>query len=159
MRISDWSSDVCSSDLNDHLDIVAMAPRRWRAPDQDPDGRPAGPERLQQGASEEPVRAGDQYGRGRKRHMALPQLLQAGGVRRGASGIQQPGQAQAGRAGERWVGVVAHRVGEFDRAAAYAGRGSQRPGAPKSVVPGKSVSVRVNLGGRRLIKKNTHIKQ
>src|SRR3546814_1222093 len=67
---------------NDHLDIVAMASRRWRAPDQDPDGRPAGPERLQQGASEEPVRAGDQYGRGRKRHMALPQLLQAGGVRR-----------------------------------------------------------------------------
>src|SRR3546814_940433 len=39
---------------NDHLDIVAMASRRWRAPDQDPDGRPAGPERLQQGASEEP---------------------------------------------------------------------------------------------------------
>src|SRR3546814_3871599 len=95
-RISDWSSDVCSSDLlevpgrstharadvvdrfdaahgmgndvriaevaNDHLDIVAMASRRWRAPDQDPDGRPAGPERLQQGASEEPVRAGAQYG-------------------------------------------------------------------------------------------------
>src|SRR3546814_8870993 len=82
MRISDWSSDVCSSDL-----------------------------------------------------MALPQLLQAGGVRRGASGIQQPGQAQAGLAGERWVGVVAHRVGEFDRAAAYAGRGRQRPGQEAEDVP------------------------
>src|SRR3546814_2184388 len=73
MRISDWSSDVCSSDL--------------------------------------------------------------GGVRRGAGGIQQPGQAQAGLAGKRRVGVVAHRVGEFDRAAAYAGRGRQRPGQEAEDVP------------------------
>src|SRR3546814_20308395 len=102
LRISYLSSALCSSDLfdaahgmgndvriaevaNDHLDIVAMASRRWRAPAQDPDGRPAGPERLQQGASEEPVRAGDPYGRGRKRPMAMPQLLQEGGVRGGRS--------------------------------------------------------------------------
>src|SRR3546814_16878221 len=88
---------------NDHLDIVAMASRRWRAPDQDPDGRPAGPERLQQGASEEPVRAGDQYGRGRKRHMALPQLLQAGGGDRKSGGEGKGGEVRVDTGGSRLI--------------------------------------------------------
>src|SRR3546814_14182374 len=35
MRISDWSSDVCSSDLGNHWVITAMPSRRWskRRPD------------------------------------------------------------------------------------------------------------------------------
>src|SRR3546814_5437841 len=52
-----------------------------------------------------------------------------------SSDLQQPGQAQAGLAGKRRVGVVAHCVGELDRAAAYAGRGRQRPGQEAEDVP------------------------
>src|SRR3546814_19957145 len=45
MRISDWSSDVCSSDLLRHLPIVAIDPPDardhddavWAMPDDDPD--------------------------------------------------------------------------------------------------------------------------
>src|SRR3546814_494491 len=46
----------------DHLDIVALASRRWRAPDPDPAGRPTGPARPQPGASAAPVRPGAQAG-------------------------------------------------------------------------------------------------
>src|SRR3546814_11845755 len=49
-------------------------------------------------------------------------------------------RAPARRRGGRWRGR---------------GRDGARPGDRKSVVEGKSVSVRVDLGGRRIIKKKT----
>src|SRR3546814_15321948 len=98
MRISDWSSDVGSSDLR-------------RGPDHgDGHGRP-------------PLRTG------RK------------------------------RAGGRVPGAVAGAPGGGFRsgpARLVAGRARRDPGDRKSVVWGKRVSVRVDLGGRRIIKKNTY---
>src|SRR3546814_17299278 len=96
MRISDWSSDVCSSDLI------------------------AGVEQDQVGG-----------------------IVDARGRRQGRG----PGQATvtAGEIGQHTIGdtevrevEAGHCLGEGDR---------------KSVVSGKSVSVRVDLGGRRIIKK------
>src|SRR3546814_8574868 len=98
MRISDWSSDVCSSDLS--------AIRKFRAEPR---------RRLS--------RYEDQERRDRRpRHPA--------------------GQPPAERAemDREWRRAVRHRT---DR---------------KSVVYGKSVSVRVDLGGRRFIIKTTHIR-
>src|SRR3546814_12744583 len=89
MRISDWSSDVCSSDL-------CGAARRERA-----------------------GRAGDAAGGGAAAHLRR-------GIDRGRAG-----RGQAARGGQP------------------AAAGGDR----KSVVEGKSVSVRVDLGGRRIIKK------
>src|SRR3546814_15863586 len=113
MRISDWSSDVCSSDL-------AVAGPRER------------------------------------------DLLDVSGDRGGVAGL----------VGHRDVADAGGPADRVERA--RAGELSQYPGlAPqdrKSVVQGKSVSVRVDLGGRRILTKknpridahqphNTHTKQ
>src|SRR3546814_11608777 len=92
MRISDWSSDVCSSDLDGRA-VVATR--------------------------------GD---RGLERHL--------------------PKQRDAGVGGELLASALAE---EAVGLAVLAGEAADR----KSVVEGKSVSVRVDLGGRRLIKKKT----
>src|SRR3546814_18735963 len=95
MRISDWSSDVCSSDLV----------RRWP------------------GAPGQPVAAaGDAGGAGRP----------VGG---GQHGLWRPRQTLC--------------AGDLRRAFLR--------GARKSVVSGKSVSVRVYLGGRRILKQKRTI--
>src|SRR3546814_16213953 len=91
MRISDWSSDVCSSDLS-----RAPAPGRGQR-------RPSPPDR-------------------RWPSTGTARTAGRGGRRRGSRGSR----ARARR----------------DR---------------KSVVEGKSVSVRVDLGGRRIIKKKKNI--
>src|SRR3546814_20417220 len=106
MRISDWSSDVCSSDLARDAcrllrerDLVVMARRRFV------------------------------IGQRRQR------------PRRVFGGVAQVDIISAGaRAVERGYLVIAARGAglDLDR---------------KSVVSGKSVSVRVDLGGRRIIKK------
>src|SRR3546814_16773067 len=103
MRISDWSSDVCSSDL-----------------------LPASP--------------GAQF----RRHVEAGRRgpLDGGGSATGTGGAQ-PCCRGADGAGCRALphrGRLRHGGVEEDR---------------KSVVSGKSVSVRVNLGGRRIIKKKT----
>src|SRR3546814_21197483 len=129
MRISDWSSDVCSSDLRPRCAIslpLVIAARRVE---------PLGKRRLS-----------------RRRTLAFLRLLLQG------DGLQ----AEL---------VVLHCCGFelqpcaqiADFLGRYCGRqpGSElfeplRPrcdGDRKSVVSGKSVSVRVDLGGRRLIKK------
>src|SRR3546814_19911671 len=90
MRISDWSSDVCSSDL----------------------------------------------------HHGLQRRAHPGEV----------GEAVAARSHDD--GVVVMAEGGQKVAGGSHGDGEDR----KSVVSGKSVSVRVDLGGRRLIKKKKHIK-
>src|SRR3546814_17042175 len=90
MRISDWSSDVCSSDL------------------------PTAAERIDE---------------------RLEELAQSA-LR------QERGDWAAGERGPATDGAPAGR--------------RRRRTDRKSVVSGKSVSVRVDLGGRRIIKKNTH---
>src|SRR3546814_19378609 len=101
MRISDWSSDVCSSDLSrrGHGEERAARAQDCRAP-----------------AVRSSLRRHH-----RRDHRRQPQP-QAGTDRRST--------ATAGRSADR-----------------------------KSVVWGKSVSVRVELGGRRIIKKKTKTKQ
>src|SRR3546814_17561562 len=97
MRISDWSSDVCSSDL------------------------PVGAERLGGGANRADL-----------------------GVRGGV--VERP----RGVGGDREDDTVTHHCradGDFVRARGIRGRDR------KSVVSGKRVSVRVDIGGRRSIKK------
>src|SRR3546814_14959112 len=93
MRISDWSSDVCSSDLTDPGTRLrkAAAPRRYHC-------RPPCPQRPRRGAGD------------------------------------------TGNGWPRWQGSLFDP--DRDR---------------KSVVEGKSVSVRVDLGGRRIIKKKIKI--
>src|SRR3546814_17254899 len=107
MRISDWSSDVCSSDLG----VVHRIGRQ---------------ERLDHVA-----RAGE--GRGAYR----VELERAGG-RVGDDGDRRGG-----------LGFFECRVGEVGQALEQREVGQDR----KSVVEGKSVSVRGGLGGRRIIKK------
>src|SRR3546814_15925611 len=93
MRISDWSSDVCSSDL---------------------DGKLVG-----------------------QRRAALLALVEVGEARR--------------QAGAHAAGGL-HRIGKLGRV----GAGERHHGDRKSVVWGKGVSVRVDLGGRRIIKQTRH---
>src|SRR3546814_17676063 len=89
MRISDWSSDVCSSDLLDGQTLLGHL-----------------------------LAAGDQN---------VPELPEALGVQDAVHGVHRAA-----------VGLELDAVHPQDR---------------KSVVSGKSVSVRVDLGGRRIIKK------
>src|SRR3546814_14559533 len=102
MRISDWSSDVCSSDLGQHR----RRPHHHRG------------EGLRQPAED---RQDDEVHRR---------------VEAGRGTLQGPGPLFHGLLLGR--GRVCDPTGSRDR---------------KSVVSGKSVSVRVDLGGRRIIKK------
>src|SRR3546814_20088700 len=109
MRISDWSSDVCSSDL--------------RAARCDGGGRSGDAGRLC---------------RRRRTRPRRPRRALAGGAARGAPRGQRRARARlSGRAGTGG-GMGRECRGARDR---------------KSAVEGKSVSVRVDLGGRRIIKK------
>src|SRR3546814_13444902 len=131
MRISDWSSDVCSSDLR----------RR-------PSAAPfTGPRRREQAA--------DRRGVATVRQARLS-IWPARGLRL----ILIPQQRGEGAHRFRLV-AVPHRARDREK---IRPRLDQRPGVRgrdpaedrKSVVWGKSVSVRVDLGGRRIIKKKTN---
>src|SRR3546814_18663893 len=108
MRISDWSSDVCSSDLR-------HAPPH--APCRQASGRARG---------EAVRRPGSASGHAQHRMVALPRRVfqRCGDI----AGFEQR--------------IVLQYLLTADR---------------KSVVSGKSVSVRVDLGGRRIIKKKNII--
>src|SRR3546814_15268108 len=111
MRISDWSSDVCSSDLTAG-DLEPPGPGRARVVGDRAAGRPRvharpGPHTLDR-------RAG--------------------------------GGADGGGAGD----------GRGHRGAETRLRGDE---ARKSVVEGKSVAVRVDLGGRRILKQTRNLKK
>src|SRR3546814_16194814 len=108
MRISDWSSDVCSSDL------VAERPR------------------LGQFAA----------------LAALAGLPAVAGVWLGSFAFSPHWAALALGAGAGAIAQVIVEVGAFLRSRAEADR--------KSVVEGKSGSVRVDSGGRRIIKKKNN---
>src|SRR3546814_12566252 len=105
MRISDWSSDVCSSDLillDHHVDVEPQA-----------------------------------------FHIS----------ERHCRGSSQARRTQVGRALRRLRAWKILRCGEDARLVSqYPVRDRRRPRDRKSVVEGKSVAVRVGLGGRRTIK-------
>src|SRR3546814_15292765 len=106
MRISDWSSDVCSSDLDcqePHRDI---------------------------GRLEKPFDVDHR----REPDAVLPQRMEL---------EHQSLIEKAGVGGESEVGAAGNGINGF-------AEGAQDR---KSVVQGKSVSVRVDIGGRRIIKK------
>src|SRR3546814_17912683 len=105
MRISDWSSDVCSSDL------VDAAARHF----------------------------GGEGGA----HVIIETLVAA----RGAAGDAGLGDARV--PDERHLAPRGQRAAAFDRDDAV------ERGDRKSVGWGKGVSVRVDLGGRRVIKQKT----
>src|SRR3546814_10994728 len=122
MRISDWSSDVCSSDLELHP-VAGIGERRIEQPLRGAGDRGGAHERGEMQTRGIPVdadflRADDGQRTGRRR-LALSARE----------------QDRAGR-------------GRFARLREQIARGDR-----KSVVWGKSVSVRVDLGGRRSIKK------
>src|SRR3546814_18457995 len=102
MRISDWSSDVCSSDL------IAYAHRRH-----------------------------DSFGEPRYEHHAL-------GARQGGQQWRRRGQH------------IARKIVLDNQKAVTLGQLQQLERDRKSVVEGKSVSVRVDLGGGRIIE-NTRV--
>src|SRR3546814_17379199 len=106
MRISDWSSDVCSSDL----------PRRLADPD--------------------PVGIEVEEGQEQLDRRAVGEIEQHGDRRQEDEDEQQ----------RRRPALHPRR---------HPGRGHDRHDR-KSVVKGKSVSVRVALGGRRIFKNKTH---
>src|SRR3546814_11034060 len=126
MRISDWSSDVCSSDLSHS--------HRLRLPDGA--GALAGGARC--GAVSAVLHPG-------------PDDLPLGqhGIRRR---LVDPGRAQQSQPLAAAGLPPEDRVAGQRGAAAPAGRVDR-----KSVVWGKSVSVRVDLGGRRIIKKKKNM--
>src|SRR3546814_13608427 len=113
MRISDWSSDVCSSDLRDPLGVVTPAVQA------------AVVDRL----------AHLEHAGGGHPGLVIARLIVTGGRRfNQPQPLPQPGGYRL---------AVVYQIGiadppELDR---------------KSVVYGKSVSVRVDLGGRRIINK------
>src|SRR3546814_15267524 len=124
MRISDWSSDVCSSDLILPADAFAVGlekppgDQRDAAGDEDHE-RPAGPAPPQ-------VQRDDQR---RQRRRASAIILQ--------------------RVEKR----IAHDKAPIKANSPAALNAGQAMGDRKSVVEGKRVSVRVDLGGRSIIQK------
>src|SRR3546814_19972168 len=117
MRISDWSSDVCSSDLRGGL-----PPRRQAAGD------------LGDAEVEHPAADTAALQRRLARHAAQTQL-------------HRPEQSAV-------VGVRLNKEAGGARHPASVGAVLQRPHlARKSVVSGIGVSVRGDLGGRRILKK------
>src|SRR3546814_13356721 len=111
MRISDWSSDVCSSDLHRTIGKTDHGEGR---------GVRVGPDR----------RKNRETRRLARRHARPPARADP---RRRTGGDRNGQVAQAVEPARR------------------PGVGTER----KSVVTGKSVEVRVDLGGRRILKKNT----
>src|SRR3546814_14716100 len=110
MRISDWSSDVCSSDL--------------------------------------PVE---------RRHLVLhePGALVQDPVHHVGLGVAEP--LQRGQLAERGD-AVEHEPDVVEGRGVVSHGADTTGGDRKSVVEGKSVSVRVDLGGRRILKKKKNTK-
>src|SRR3546814_14081109 len=140
MLISDWSSDLCSSDLNnvgDALSALDNAINQIDIPEPPPGGAEPDP------------------------------LVQVDGTRDGSDdaqvvdgsrGVAIGSSASAGGENAVAVGGNSFAAGPNDTAIGGNARvnadGSTAVGADrKSVVQGKRVSVRVDLGGRRIIKK------
>src|SRR3546814_12047833 len=135
MRISDWSSDVCSSDLS----------------------------RARNGRGERPgCSAGSAFcqgGRqGRRRRSECRNGQQGRGRDSGKRGRGPIVRLDITDAAS-WAGAVEAAVGVFGKLTTPYNTAGIIHGDRKSVVLGKSVSVRVDHGGPRIIKKNKNIKK
>src|SRR3546814_14346488 len=123
MRISDWSSDVCSSDLAEKDKIAGAAKLK---------------ERLDAARLEldQAQRGGDLARAGELSYGTIPQLQKqladAEGATKGAMLREEVTDDDIAAVVSRWPGIPVDR---------------------KSVVEGKSVAGRVDLGGRRFLKK------
>src|SRR3546814_11886613 len=136
MRISDWSSDVCSSDL----DVMV---RRYRFA-----GEPVHDLRRRQ-EQQQDHRSGLEQDRERQAGVHRGEGPLDGRVEKLPGPLQQVEPYGDGpEEGEGGQGI--------DGGGTRGGRGSPRQQDRKSVVEGKSMTVRVDLGGRRLIKKKTN---
>src|SRR3546814_2704222 len=170
MRISDWSSDVCSSDLpalagDRHIDMIRV--RSGRAPGTTCLRLPQATNRCACGHDRVAMRFGERGRSGEARRTWLWAGCGTGGderrcrralaarCRRAAPRPWRPHLRTLADTGalRRLLHAVGRRdardreplFGELDQ------RTVRRPDR-KSVVEGKSVSVRVDLGGRRIIK-------
>src|SRR3546814_19346650 len=115
MRISDWSSDVCSSDLAEQQDAHGSADTR-------------------QLLASDPV----DHAHPAERGLHFDEVIAV--LARHADDCGIVAERMCAQRGQRCRrGLWRHHRHQLDR---------------KSVVSGKSVSVRVELGGRRIIKKN-----
>src|SRR3546814_12367974 len=112
MRISDWSSDVCSSDLERHLvdHRAAAVPRRHRLEDVAPrpeDADAGRPVKLVTGEDVEVAADGGDIDRhARHRLAAVEQKLRA-------NAMGQIGGAAGGEAGAEDVGEVGEEIGRW----------------------------------------------
>src|SRR3546814_13926969 len=130
MRISDWSSDVCSSDLAGEAGGVAVGAEALR----EAGTAPQAAERAE--------------------HLDLRSHGAAQVAPAARLPARQPGCAVPGDAARQPIPAARQRGSKARRLSPW-GQGDR-----KSVVEGKSVSGRVDIGGRRIIKKkNTYIKQ
>src|SRR3546814_19616605 len=134
MLISDWSSDVCSSDLDDALEVRLQSPA-WLVPAVT-NWRPAGNSTWV-----------DSTANDFERNSNLPYDLMVTNVSQ-ASDITQITLAKPGN-DKLCVADLSLRVNNPLPYTQTYGKTAAR----KSVVEGKSVSVRVSHGGRRNIKK------
>src|SRR3546814_17325492 len=132
MRISDWSSDVCSSDLNRLLDEFLSLKKIVLLSDETLSviGKLGHIIPFEKWGEPKPAPAGS-----RNRALTCPEEIT---VSNGSPLGEIPGAAASG---------------------GFEGGTERNLGDRKSVVEGKSVSVRVDLGGRSIIKKKkqTHI--
>src|SRR3546814_11285579 len=124
LRISDWSSDVCSSDLLGNGPPVVRRARRRLVSARD--------------SAVADARAGP-------RRRAAP-----------AADAGLAGRLQTHAAVERLARGAGTRQRRTRRRTSAAHRRRRRRKDRKRVVSGKSVSVRVDLGGRRIIKKKNN---
>src|SRR3546814_13994295 len=119
MRISDWSSDVCSSDLNAEIDNREIGGQFYITADVKPGGDV---ERVEKIIGEE-----------------LDKLLAEGPTKAEMARLRTSTVASFVRSLES----ISGKASLLAESQTYLGRNRQ------SVVEGKSVSVRVDLGGRR----------
>src|SRR3546814_16434587 len=143
MRISDWSSDVCSSDLHATFSTPPRRPRRHPGSGADPLAfapfQTTGPllehtraPTLHRAAPARLVGTGLAGGAAGARRRRMVRLALAAGAHAARAQRRNPGRGARERA------RTAHRRAAADR---------------KSGVKGRSVSVRVATGGRRSCKK------
>src|SRR3546814_16180285 len=133
MRISDWSSDVCSSDLGAGTGVQSERP---------PSGNLAAYTALLQGRQYSRA-ATDEAGH----RKALDAYTEATRL--------DPGYALAyANQTIAWINISSLRTGPARQQAIAQARAAANTALPdrKSVVSGKGVSARVALGGRRLLK-------
>src|SRR3546814_2061134 len=155
MRISDWSSDVCSSDLTRGRSgwvlrrIIRQAPTAMKA-----SSVPALASSARSPIVKKPAKAAT--------NRPVRPVMSTGDPVRGDTLLAQRGRSPSRDITKKmrlWPYIITRitdgsaTIAASATAEAAAGWSSARTTDRKSVVSGKSVAVRVDLGGRRIIKK------